>query len=416
MILWGVQNGVILQVFICADCDGLVELIALSLLPDNLGAILAVLDWSCRMAKSGRTDHKGPPLTVKTLLIAMIKAYEIQGCFQIRNAFNAHGLDHIILVKLASTAVVSWLLGMSKRQTMAAISHVWMDGAALRTYRSGSNTIARKNWAAGDACMRAVQFALLTRAGQSGARTPLTMPRWGFYDATWKGQGFDLPQTFGTWSIENIFYKVVPVEGHSISAIEATLIQYEKLRAQGLAEERHIATIDVRTNAAANLIINKAGELHNAADRDHCMQYSIAVTLLKGAAPVPEDFQDSSPFAGSPAVEALRERIHIREDKVFTEDYLDVHKKSVASAMSIKLCGGKTLDEVVVEYPVGHVKHSETLEEVRRKFLRNMALMFTEAEVEEIVNVVEQQDGMEISRFVDLLTRSQEKSRPSQKL
>lgn len=374
------------------------------------------MDWSCRMARYGRTNHHGPALTVKTLLTAMVKAYEIQGCFQIRNAFNARGLDHTILVKLASAAVVSWLLGLSKQQAMAAISHVWMDGAALRAYRSGSNTIARKNWAAGDACMRAVCFALLTQAGQSGAKTALTMPRWGFYDIVWQGKSFELSRPFGTWTIENVFYKVIPVEGHSISAIEATLIQHKKLQALGLVGERHIARIDVRTNAAANMIINKAGDLHCAADRDHCMQYSVAVTLVKGAAPVSEDFQDSSPFAGSPAIEALRQRIHVQEDEDFTRDYLDVDKKSVTSAVTVRLCNGGTLEEVIVEFPVGHIKHPSTLEEVRRKFDRNMAHMFTKSEIKDIVSIVEHQNDMDISAFVDLLARSREKLQASQRL
>ncbi|MCJ1326617.1 hypothetical protein MMC10_003282 [Thelotrema lepadinum] len=363
------------------------------------------MDWLCRTSGRGRIGHEGPPLTLRTLLVAMVKAYEIQGCFQICNAFNGHGLDHIILVKLASTAVVTWLMGMSREQAMAAISHVWMDGAALRTYRSGVNTIPRKNWAAGDACARAVQFALLTRTGQAGAKTVLTMPRWGFYDAIWQGRRFILPQKFGTWSIENIFYKVVPVEGHSISAIEASLVQHEKLRIKHKAEERHIARVNVRTNAAANLIINKGGELHNAADRDHCMQYAVAVTLLKGTPPVPEDFQDSSPFAASPAIEALRERIHVREDENFTRDYLDVQKKSVASAISISLCDGTELSEVVVEYPVGHVRHTKTPMEVRKKFNRNMALMFTEPEIQKIIQTVEREDELQISRLVDLFAR-----------
>jgi len=348
---------------------------------------------------------------MKTLLTAMIKAYEIQGCFLIRNAFNAYGLDHIILVKLASTAVVSWLLGLSEQQTMAAISHVWMDGAALRIYRSGSNTIPRKGWAAGDACMRAVQFALLTRAGQPGASTVLTMPRWGFYETLWRGREFDLPQAFGTWAIENIFFKVMAVEGHSISAIEAALVQHAELHAQGLDQERNIARVDVRTNGAANMIINKAGPLHNAADRDHCMQYALAVVLLKGGIPAPEDFQNTSPWAGSPAVEALRERIYVREDEQFTRDYLDLEKKSVSSAVSIQLADGRVLEEVVVEYSVGHVKHPRTSEDVRRKFTRNMALMFTTAETERVIKVVEEEDSMRIADFVDLLVRSHERIR-----
>lgn len=335
----------------------------------------------------------------------MIKAYEIQGCFLINNAFNSRGLDHIILVKLASTAVVSWLVGLSEQQTMAAMSHVWMDGAALRTYRSGSNTIPRKGWAAGDACMRAVHLVLLTRAGQPGASTALTMPRWGFYETLWGGKTFDLPQPFGTWAIENIFFKVMAVEGHSISAIEAALVQHAKLLAQDQHHERYIARVDVRTNGAANMIINKAGPLHNAADRDHCMQYSLAVTLLKGAIPVPEDYQDTSPFAGSPCVEALRDRIHIREDEQYTKDYLDLEKKSVSSAVSLRLTNGQLLDEVVVEYPVGHVKHAHTPVEVRKKFMRNMALMFSTAETERVIDAVENRDDMRISDFVDLLVR-----------
>ena len=338
-------------------------------------------------------------------MTAMIKAYDVQGCFLTHNSFNSLGLDHVILVKLASTALVSWLMGLSEDQTMAAISHVWMDGGALRIYRSGSNTIPRKGWAAGDACARAVQLALLVRSGQPGASTVLTMPRWGFYNTIWRGGQFELPQPFGTWSIENIFFKVLAVEGHSISAIEATLVQLTQLRARGQDVESQIARVDVRTNGAANMIINKTGQLHNAADRDHCMQYALAVVLLKGAAPTPEDFQDGSPYAKSSAVESLRERIFVREDEQFTEDYLDLGKKSVPSAVSIGLTDGDVLEEVIVEYPVGHVKHARTSEEVRRKFIRNLSLMFTTAETEKIVNAVEVGDSMPISDFVDLLVR-----------
>ena len=366
-------------------------------------------DWLCRSVDSGRISHTGPPLTLKTLLTAIVKAYEIQGCFLVNNAFNRRGLDHIILVKLASTAVLSWLVGLSEEQTMAAISHVWMDGAALRIYRSGSNTIPRKGWAAGDACMRAVHFVLLTRAGQPGASTVLTMPRWGFYETLWGGDTFDLPHTFSTWAIENIFFKVMAVEGHSISAIEAALVQHARLLALGRNHERFIARVDVRTNGAANMIINKSGNLYNAADRDHCMQYSLAVTFLKGAIPVPEDYQDASPFAGSPAVEALRERIHIREDEQYTKDYLDPGKKSVSSAVSLHLTNGQLLDEIIVEYPVGHVKHAHTPIEVRKKFVRNMALMFTTAETKRLIDVVENEDDIRISDFVDLLVRPNER-------
>lgn len=181
------------------------------------------MDWLSRSSASGTLVHTGPPLTMRTFLVAVIKAYEIQVCFLLRNAFNAVGIDHVMLVKVASTAVVSWLLGLSEEQTMAAISHAWMDVAPLRVYRSGSNTIPRKGWAAGDACMRAIHFALLVRRGQPGSPTPLTMPRWGFYATKWhKAEKFDLPKPYTSWVIENIFFKVMPVEGFCIAPVEAT--------------------------------------------------------------------------------------------------------------------------------------------------------------------------------------------------
>ena len=366
------------------------------------------MDWLCRSVRSGRIVHSGPPLSMKTLLEAMIKAYEIQGSFLVRNSFNAYGLDHVILVKLASTAVVSWLLGLSEVQTMAAMSHVWMDGAALRVYRSGSNTIPRKGWAAGDACMRAVSLALLVRAGQLGSKTVLSMPRWGFYTNLWGGGQFDLSQAFGTWAIENIFFKVMPVEGHSISAIEAALVQHARLSDLGDVSERKIAKVEVRTNGAANTIINKPGTLHNAADRDHCMQYSLAVALLKGDVPAVEDYQDSSPWASSPVVEALRARIIVCEEEKFTKDYMDTDKKSVSTGVSIHLTDGEILDEVLVEYPVGHKKHPQTLERVRRKFDSIMALMFTKAQITKVIKVVESGDDTPIADFVDLLVRGGE--------
>lgn len=405
MILWGVQTGVIHQVtFDSTDFIHIANRIL-----DNLGAILSVSDWLCRSVKAEKIIRNcGPPLTMKTLLEALIKAYEIQGCFLIKNAFNALGLDHIILVKLASTAVVSWLMGLSEEETLAAISHVWMDGAALRTYRSGSNTIPRKGWAAGDACMRAVHFALLTRAGQNGAPTVLTMPRWGFYDSVWKSQQFILPQSYDSWCVENLFFKVIPVEGHSISGIEATLQHHAEMVARKINPENEITRIEVRTNGAANLIINKAGILHNSADRDHCMQYSLAVTLMKGDVPSPEDYLDSSLYASSQAIDELRARIHVREDEQFTRDYLDLGKKSVPSGVTIYLKDGSIMNEIVIEYPVGHCKNKATAGEVKRKFWRNMGLMFSEYEIANIVHLVETQENMLISDFVDLLARPQE--------
>ena len=372
---------------------------------DNLGAILAVTDWLSRSAASGKTTHTGPPLTMHTLLTALIKAYEIQGCFLLRNAFNAYGLDHVILVKLASTAVVSWLLGLSESQTMAAISHVWMDGHPLRVYRSGVNTIPRKGWAAGDSCMRAVHLALLARAGQCGSPTALTMPRWGFYATTFGGREFDLPKVFDSWAIENIFFKVMPVEGHGISAVEAALIHGNLIRERGLDPGKDIASIEIRTNAAANMIINKKGTLSNPADRDHCMQYVVALALLKGSAPEAQDFHDGSVWATSASLAALRERTDIRVDQQLTRDYLDLNKKSLASGVTIKLVNGSVLDEVMIEFPVGHLQSSQTEAMVREKFLKNMGLMFSSTETMKIIEAVEREEDMSISSFVDLFVR-----------
>lgn len=345
-------------------------------------------------------------MTVDTLITAVIKVYEVQGCFLLRNAFNAVGLDHTILVKLASTAIVSWLLGLSEDQTLAAISHAWMDLAPLRVYRSGANTIPRKGWAAGDACMRAVQFALLARNGQPGSPTPLTMPRWGFYASIWRDRDpFMLPKPYATWVVENVFFKVMPVEGHGIAAVEAAVVQAQRMRERGLVDPaKDIKRIEIRTCAAAHLIINKKGTLYNAADRDHCMQYSVAVALLKGAAPEAGDFQDNSPYASSPALETLREKTDIRPDDALTADYLDLNKKSIPSALTIHLANGDVL-EVQVDFPLGHVLNPGTHRAVVQKYRRNLALLFSEAEIDEVEKVVDNGGDRDISSLVDLLVR-----------
>ena len=346
----------------------------LSKFKDNLGAILAVADWVCRTIQSrhfSSSEHRGPPLTVRTILVALIKAYEIQGVYQIKNAFNIYGIDHVILVKLASAAVVSWLLGLTEQQTMDTLSHVWMDGAQpSRVYRSGENTISRKGWAAGDACMRAVQLAMLTRAGQSGSPSVLTAPKWGFFERTFgTSRGFDLPQPFGNWVIQCIFFKVMPAEGHGISSVEAALIQRERAKKQGFAPSQ-ISHIKVRTTEAANVIINKTGPLHNPADRDHCIQYMIALAYLKGDIPAVEDYEDNGMWATNPELEELRKKVNVYADDQFTADYLDVEKKSAAAGLTVTMTDGTVLDEVVVEYPAGHVTNKRTAGLVREKFER----------------------------------------------
>lgn len=374
---------------------------------DNIGTILAVADWLCRQPAP---KNSSPPLTIQTLLIAITKAYEIQGCYQLRNAFNAYGIDHVILVKLASAAVVAWLLGLSEAQAMATISHVWMDGHPNRVYRSGSNTIPRKGWAAGDACMRAVHLALLVRAGQPGAPGALRAVPYGFFVRTFGERGFVMPRGFGTWTVGNVLFKVMPVEGHGIAAVQAALVQLGRLKELGLRPEVDIERVEVRATAAADLIINKKGVLRNAADRDHCIQYVIAVALLKGSAPEVGDYRDESHWATSEVVADMRERIEVRADDELTRDYLDLDKRSIGAGMTLHLKNGSVMSEVLVEYPIGHVKNPVTTDAVREKFMRNMRLMFSDTEVAKVLEAVKV-DDLKISDFVDLFSRDAPESK-----
>jgi len=370
---------------------------------DNLGALIAVSDWLSRLADPA---HTGPPLTLRSLLTAQIKAYEIQGCFQIRNAFNAVGLDHTILIKVASTALISWLLGLSESQTLAALSQAWQDGHPLRTFRQAPNTGPRKGWAAGDACMRAMHLALLTRTGQPGAPKVLTAPRWGFYAAMFGDKEFVLPRPYGSWVMESVFFKLIPAEGHGISAVEATIQLAGMMAQQGLSAESDIEKVLIRTQAAACTIIDKKGHLYNAADRDHCMQYMLAVVLLKGRVIETSDYHDESPWASDPRVDALREKMHIVEDEQFTRDYHDQKVRSGASGVKIITKDGAQLEEVVVEFPFGHPKRPDTLRKVKEKFRRNMGLIFEDNKAEEVLKAVEI-DDMAVHEFIDLLSKAE---------
>ncbi|GMF78687.1 unnamed protein product [Aspergillus oryzae var. brunneus] len=327
-------------------------------------------------------------------------AYEIQGIYAQSNAFNTHGTDHVILVKLASAAVVSWLLGLTESQTMATISHVWMDGHPSRIYRGAEDTIPRKGWAAGDACMRAVYLALLVRAGQVGVPSVLSAVPWGFYQRDFGGKGFEFIREFGDWMVRNVLYKVMPVEGHGIAAVEAVLVQRRRLLEMGFGV-RDVERIEIRTTRAADLIINKRGPLRNAADRDHCMQFVVALALLKGGVPEVADYQDESCWVKSQELESLRERVVVVPDDRLTADYLDLEKKSIGSGLKVCLCDGTVLPEVLVEYPIGHVRNPKTSAAVRDKFVRNMRLVFSDAHIARILAAVED-DEMGISEFVNL--------------
>lgn len=368
---------------------------------DNLAAIIPVMDWLSRASR----PHTGPPLTMTTLLEALIKAYEIQGCYQMQNAFNKYGIDHVVLVKLASTAVVSWLMGLTEEQTMASISHIWMDGHPTRVYRSKTSTVPRKGWAAGDAARRAVQIALYVRGGQPGASDALTARPWGFLARTFGEGGFEFPRPFGTWTIRNVIFKTMPVEGHGISAVEAALMQHQRMVDQGLLQPtKHIQRIELRTSAAANLIINKDGPLQNAADRDHCIQYVVALSFLKGSAPTATDYSDESPWAVSADLAHLRGKISVRSDPQLTRDYLDLDLKSIGTGLTVVLIDGTVLPEALVGYPIGHARDTRTKQALQEKFMRNMAHLFSETETAHILEAVENMNTP-IVNLVDFLAR-----------
>jgi 2-methylcitrate dehydratase len=335
---------------------------------DNIGAILAVADWLSRTARSGGQK----PLTMENVLLGLIKAYEIQGCLQICNTFNQIGLDHTFLVKIASTAIVSWLLGLTEIQSMDALSQAWMDNAPLRVFRHHPNTGPRKGWAAGDACMRAVHLTWLTIKGQPGAPTVLTTPSWGFYSTFLNGREFEIPGPLGTRVVESVFFRIYEVEEHATSALEAAVEVSGVVKEAGLSVIDDIAHVHVRTHQAALISSDKQGPLHNAADRYHCMPYTIAVALLKGSMTESADYQSVSPWANDPCVEALRKKIDLVEEPQFTADYHDHNKRSASSGLTVTLKDGTKIEEVVREYPLGHPRREETISSVRKKLKKNV--------------------------------------------
>ncbi|KAK8033902.1 2-methylcitrate dehydratase [Apiospora marii] len=359
---------------------------------DNLGAILATADVLTRQALA--EGNQDGIITMKQVLIGLIKAYEIQGVFQIENAFNRQGLDHTILVKVGSTAVVAWLLGLDRGQARAAVSHAWVDGHPLRTFRQAPNAGPRKGWAAGDACMRAVHLAALARAGQPGLRTPLTAARWGFY--------------------HNVIFKVLTAEGHGLTCVEATMAASRELRARGLGGGggddlvRHIRSIRVRVQEAAMIIINKRGPLNNPADRDHCLRYMAAVVLLKGGVAIEtEDYQDDSPWATDPRVEQLRSLISMEEDVQLTKDYHNPDIRSAGCAMEILLKDG-TVISTRQDFPLGHpARGEETISRVREKAVRNLGFSFSKDKVAHILETLDRPDfgTLPASDYIDLFRK-----------
>ncbi|MFQ3652048.1 MAG: bifunctional 2-methylcitrate dehydratase/aconitate hydratase [Gemmataceae bacterium] len=307
---------------------------------DNLGAILAVCDWQSQATEIRRS--------VRDVLTAMIKAHEIQGILALRNAFNRVGLDHVILVKVASTAVATGLLGGSISQITDALSHAWVDGQSLRTYRHAPNAGPRKSWAAGDATSRAVRLALMTIKGEPGIPTALSAPRWGFYDVLFKGQKLQFVQGYGSYVMENVLFKIAfPAEFHAQTAAEAAL-QLHPLVANRLDD---IERIELTTQESAVRIISKTGPLHNPADRDHSLQYIVAIALIFGRLTA-EDYEDA--VASDPRIDALREKMIVKEDPRYTAEYLELDKRSIANAVQVFFRDGTSTPRIEVEYPIGH--------------------------------------------------------------
>jgi 2-methylcitrate dehydratase len=366
---------------------------------DNLGGILATADWLSRQAvAAGRK-----PLLMKDVLTAMIRAHEIQGVIALENSFNRVGLDHVVLVKVASTAVVGRLLGLSREEIINALSLAWVDGQSLRTYRHAPNTGSRKSWAAGDATSRAVRLALIAKTGEMGYPSVLTAGTWGFYDVLFKGQPLRFQRGYGSYVMENVLFKIsYPAEFHSQTAVEASMQLHRRLRELGLTAE-DIEHITVRTHEACIRIIDKKGPLANPADRDHCVQYMMAVPLLFGRLTA-ADYEDE--VARDPRIDALRARIECVEDPQFTRDYLDPQKRSIANAVTVRLKGGRVLDEVVVEYPIGHRRRREEgIPLLIEKFRRNLARRFPQKQQQAIAELSLDRARLEqtpVNEYVDL--------------
>jgi len=366
---------------------------------DNLGGILAVADWISRTAvATGK-----PPLVMRDVLNAMIQAHEIQGIIALENSFNKVGLDHVVLVKVATTAVVGRLLGLSRDEIINAVSLAWVDGQSLRTYRHAPNTGSRKSWAAGDATSRGVRLALIARTGEMGYPSVLSAKIWGFYDVLFKGQPFKFQRPFSSYVMENVLFKIsYPAEFHAQTAVEAAMQVHAQLEAMGRTAT-DIASISIRTHEACIRIIDKKGPLSNPADRDHCIQYMVAVPLLFGRLTA-ADYEDA--VAADPRIDALRGIITCVEDPQFTKDYHDPDKRSIANALTVTFKDGSRLPEIVVEYPIGHRRRREDgIPLLEAKFRTNLARRFAPRQQERIVRAslnAATLAAMPVHEYVDL--------------
>ncbi|WP_248919472.1 2-methylcitrate dehydratase [Pseudomonas entomophila] len=376
---------------------------------DNLGGILAVADHLSQKRVAGGEA----PLAMRTVLDAMVMAHEVQGVLALENAFNRVGLDHVLLVKVASTAVCAKLMGANREQLLSALSHAFVDGQALRTYRHAPNAGSRKSWAAGDASSRGVRLADIAMRGEMGVPSVLTAAQWGFYDVSFshtnkdlalkpdEQQALRLPQAFGSYVMENVLFKVsFPAEFHAQTACEAALVLHPQVRNR----LHEVTRIVITTQESAIRIISKEGPLANAADRDHCLQYMTAVPLIFGSL-VAEHYEDAF-HAAHPSIDRLREKMEVVEDPRFSREYLEPDKRSIANGLQVFFKDGSHTQQVVVEYPVGHRRRrAEGIPLLEAKFRENLATRFVRQRCEEIVELCRDQaalEAMPVHRFVDL--------------
>ncbi len=363
---------------------------------DNLGGILAVADY---LARTRQAAGK-PPMLMKDILTSMIKAHEIQGIIALENSFNRVGLDHVVLVKVATTAVVTRMLGGSREEVINAVSNAWIDGQSLRTYRHSPNTGPRKSWAAGDATSRGVRLALMAIKGEMGCPSALTAKTWGFYDVLFKGNEFRFQRPYGSYVMEHILFKIsFPAEFHSQTAVECAIQLHPAVKDR----MDQIEKIEITTHESAIRIIDKKGPLHNPADRDHCLQYMVAIGLIFGELTAAH-YEDS--VAADPRIDSLREKMTCTEDPQYTKAYLDPEKRSIANAIQIFFKDGSSTERIEVEYPIGHRRRrDEGIPELVKKFRINLARRFPEKQQNAILDIcLDQQklEDMPVNEFVDM--------------
>ncbi len=363
---------------------------------DNLGGILMTADWFSRNTILNGKE----PLWMGDVLTAMIKAHEIQGVLALENSFNRVGLDHVILVKIATTAVVSGLLGATREQLINALSNAWVDGQALRTYRHAPNTGSRKSWAAGDATSRAVWLSLIALRGEMGYPSAITAPTWGFKDVLFKGRELDLPQEFGSYVMENVLFKIsFPAEFHAQTAVEAAFLLHSEVKDR-LDE---IDKIIITTHESAMRIIDKRGPLYNPADRDHCLQYMTAIGLIFGELTA-DHYEDR--IASDARIDALRDRMIVQENPTYSRDYLDPKKRSIANAVQVFFKDGRASENVVIEYPLGHRRRrTEGIPLLLEKFKHHLNHRFSTLQSEKILELClnpQRLTQTPVHKFVDL--------------